>query len=606
MATKVADAPKRARKTPGEQIPDTPNPLDLAMVAAVSGKQLPDVARRVLEEEARLLHAQCTELRLREIGERVRAALWAILAIVAFALVGLIIFILFKASRSDALVVESFRVPPSMANQGLTGEVLAKQVLDRIAEFQDQTESVRAATSYDNNWGDDLKIDIPQTGASVDQIWKVLRQSLGKETRISGEVIEDKSGLALTTRVGSMPGKRFVGSADNLDALVAKGAEHIMSQTQPYRYAIYLERAGRIPEGLAQLQQLTASPSATERKWAYNGLAAFYRGQGDLHGSIDAAGQALAIDPNMIPAIMTSGADEMELGHDQRAADLIMQDMGIRNDGEYDPRILAANFCIERAYLGGLTLDQGHLRQSLSCLATAPASYRGLIPWVRWQIGYMRHDPAFLAQEPVTVINSAVSAAADNAQARLAMLLVNDQSGPPLATALSDYEAAQSKVSSSSPSLLDRNSNSLNAWPIEARALAQLGRGDEAQVLASKTPLDCYGCLRTRGYVAQARGDRPAAQRWFREAAKQAPKLAPAFVDWGRLLLEAHHYKLAEVKLGYAARMAPTWADPLKFWGDALAGEGKRSEAVAKYDAALKLAPNWQQLKIARARTPGP
>jgi len=65
MATKVADAPNRARKSTREAIPDTPNPIDIAMVAAVSGRPIPDVARRLLEEEARLIHAQCTELRLR-------------------------------------------------------------------------------------------------------------------------------------------------------------------------------------------------------------------------------------------------------------------------------------------------------------------------------------------------------------------------------------------------------------------------------------------------------------------------------------------------------------------------------------------------------------
>src|SRR5438270_13685054 len=131
MATKVADAPKRARKPAREAVPETSHPVDIAMIAAASGKPLPDIARRVLEEEARLIREQCTELRLREVGERVRAGLWAILAVAAFVLVGLIILVLVKASRADALVVESFRVPPAMAAQGLSGEVVAKEVLDK-------------------------------------------------------------------------------------------------------------------------------------------------------------------------------------------------------------------------------------------------------------------------------------------------------------------------------------------------------------------------------------------------------------------------------------------------------------------------------------------
>ena len=157
------------------------------MAAAVSGKPLPDVARRLLEEQSELIHAQCAELRLRGIGERVRAALWAILAIAALAIVGLIALLLIHAARANALIVQSFQVPPGLATQGLSGQVVATQVLDKLADMQAHSETMRAASSYDNNWGDDLKIDIPNTGATADQVWKLLRGWLGKETRISGE-----------------------------------------------------------------------------------------------------------------------------------------------------------------------------------------------------------------------------------------------------------------------------------------------------------------------------------------------------------------------------------------------------------------------------------
>src|SRR3954468_13932031 len=148
MATIAAERPKPNRKAAHEKLPDTPNPLDIAMVAAVSGRPLPDIARRLLEEEARLIRAQCTELRLREMGERVRAALWAVLAIAVLMVVGLLIALVVHAAHSNALVVESFRVPPGMAQQGLTGEVVAKEVLDKVAEFDQSTQSARSPTSY--------------------------------------------------------------------------------------------------------------------------------------------------------------------------------------------------------------------------------------------------------------------------------------------------------------------------------------------------------------------------------------------------------------------------------------------------------------------------
>ena len=69
MAGKREDRPppRRAR----EALPDSPNPVDIAMAAAASGKPLPALARRVLEEQAELLSAQRSEMR-RHVGERTR------------------------------------------------------------------------------------------------------------------------------------------------------------------------------------------------------------------------------------------------------------------------------------------------------------------------------------------------------------------------------------------------------------------------------------------------------------------------------------------------------------------------------------------------------
>ena len=108
-----------------------------------------------------------------------------------------------------------------------------------------------------------------------------------------------------------------------------------------------------------------------------------------------------------------------------------------------------------------------------------------------------------------------------------------------------------------------------------------------------------------RGLVEEARGNAPAAQRWFAEAARQGPRLAPAFADWGRLLANARRFDTAEVKLAYATRLASNWADPLKYWGDMLAAQGRRKEALAKYDAALKLAPTLSELRSAHAALQG-
>lgn len=598
MAAKVGLRPKPPRKSAPERPPDTTDPIEIAMVAAASGRPIPEVARRVLEEQAELIHAQRADLRLRHIGEIVRAALWGMLAILAFAFVVIVGAAVIRAARADVLIVESFRVPPSLESQGLTGEVVATQVLDQIAQLQEQTQSVRAQSSYENNWGDDLKIDIPQTGATVEEFWTLLRGWLGKETRISGEVIQRKDGLALTTRVGSAPGRRIVSRTNNLDALVAQGAEHIYRRTQPYRYAIYL---GGFPErrqeSMAILRQLTTDSSPTERKWAFNGLAVRLRFDGDLRGSLAAARRALEIDPHMVPAIGNLAAAHLLLGHAQQALDAAERALIVEQPEEYDNEMFVGLLCSHYERVGRLSMDPTRIDQAAACLQSAPPSSARQIPVIA-RAPLLRHDwraAATVRRNPDDRVS---------AEEEVVQLLVQVERGhlPALAEALDAFRAASQRRQTGTRGAFHRAAAPVRDWPYEALALIRLGRTEEAAALIARTPVDCYDCVRVRGLVAQARGDLPAAQRWFSEAVRQGPRLSPAYVDWGRLLIRARRYDSAESKLARAAQLSPNWADPLKYWADALAAQNRRDEALAKYDAALRLAPKWEELRRERAK----
>ncbi len=534
-------------------------------------------------------------------GARAR---WAILAIAALAILGLIALLLVHAARANALIVQSFQVPPALATQGLSGQVVATQILDKLADMQAHSESMRAASSYDNNWGDDLKIDIPNTGATADQVWKLLRGWLGKETRISGEVIDTPDGLALTARAGTKPGERFVSKTSNLDDLVTKAAELIYRETQPYRYSVYLDRfPERRAEQHALLVNLTADPSDRERKWAFNGLAVDARQAGQPRLALAWARRSLAIDPQMPPGFANIVDISQGLGHDQDLVDVLARQHALPAGNEYDPQIIAGNLCSEDAYAADAQRDPVRLEQAAACLDSSTGSFAEQAPTNHMLASLLRHDwqPALSFRQAATRVIAPEQAAAMTSGIALGAQLERGSS-PDLAKALDDFRAASAAEGKSGPfAAYFQHAAPMLDWPKEAQALLQLGRVDEAAALIARTPLDCYSCVRVRGLVEEARGDAPAAQRWFAEAARQAPRLAPAFADWGRLLAHARHYDSAEVKLAYAARLAPNWADPLKYWGDMLAAEGKRHEALAKYEAALRLAPNWAELRRARA-----
>jgi tetratricopeptide (TPR) repeat protein len=602
LASKREKAAPRRRNS-REAIPESPNPIDIAMAAAASGKPLPETARRVLEEQAELLRAQRTELKLRHVGEVVRAALWAILAIVAFAFLALIFSLVIRAARSDALIVESFRVPPALGARGMSGEVVATQVLDKLAEMESKSDSIRAAKTYSHNWGDELKIDIPNTNATAEQLWRLLRGWLGTETRISGEVTQTPDGLTLTTRVSAKPGRTFVTKTGSMGDLTRQGAEYIYESTQPYRFAVYLSRdPARQNQWRSILERLTTDPSPIERKWAFNGLNRVADSEGKMKAALVFARRALSIDPEMYVARTNEAYALSALGRDQESADVYRSLETLAISDEYDPQMAHANRCADRALLGFLVIDPVMIDTAASCMRSSTRQgYSDFGLGSRAYADVMRHDPTLAAALRPSSFQwlPPILATASAAEANLRAAMLSGPS-PSLASAYEAFtKASRERADANAP---DRALQMTIDWPLRAEALATLGRTAEAQAVLAKTPLTCYGCLRVRGLVARAEGKPMDAQRWFQRAAQQGPRLAPAFLEWGKLLLEYRRYVPAEPKIRRAAELAPNWADPLKYWGDLLAAQGKREEALEKYDAALELAPNWAELKRARAR----
>ncbi|HEY1615923.1 MAG TPA: hypothetical protein VGF97_19785, partial [Rhizomicrobium sp.] len=204
-----------------------------------------------------------------------------------------------SAGHADGLIIESFSVPPDMLQKGLSGEVIAGKVLDLLQTFQRQTQSSRAATSYANDWGNDIKVQIPNTGVSVGELNRYLHQWLGHETHISGEVYRTATGLALNARVGTEPGQTFAGKEAAFDNLVRNAAESIYRVTQPYRYAEYVAGYGRKPEAIAVYNELAATGPAAERPWAYMGLAGIQGADGHLHEAEFLLERATVIAPNL-------------------------------------------------------------------------------------------------------------------------------------------------------------------------------------------------------------------------------------------------------------------------------------------------------------------
>src|SRR5665213_484285 len=215
----------------------------------------------LLDKQGHLVDLQCeyladkdkfelSHLRWRRFTEQMKGALQALTALVGIAVAAGIGLMLWQAAHSRGLIIEPFSVPPDLAARGLTGEVVAGRMIDQLTTMT-KSESSRAAQSYANNWGNNIKVEIPETGISIGELRNFLRDWLGHDIHMSGEIFRTADGIAVTARAGGEEGATFTGRESELDALVQKAAEHVYEVTQPYRYANYLDR-NYDPKGVAQ------------------------------------------------------------------------------------------------------------------------------------------------------------------------------------------------------------------------------------------------------------------------------------------------------------------------------------------------------------------
>jgi hypothetical protein len=246
---------RRRRPAAADAAPTTPDPIEIAMAAEVSGRAPGEAAIRLIEAQRRLVGWEIAD---RRSGVALKA-LSAGLALMAW-----------QASRADGLVVEAFSVPPDLAARGLTGQVVASQILDRFNSMQTVTDSVRPTPRSANDWDLKARVEIPQTGVSIAELERLLRRWLGHERRISGEVVRGPGGLQLTVRMSGGEADTVAGADGDLTPLTTAAAERLYDRTDPTRYAMYLSRTGRAEAARDRLPRLLQTGPPADRAYAHN------------------------------------------------------------------------------------------------------------------------------------------------------------------------------------------------------------------------------------------------------------------------------------------------------------------------------------------------
>ena len=572
--------------------PDSPNPVEIAMAALNDGAPEDGPAGVLLRRHTHLIDAQIA-------SERMGFALKLLTALLGLAIAMALASMVWSASQERGLVIEPFSVPPDFAERGVTGQVVASRLLDRLSLMGDQTQSVRAPSTYANNWNGDIKVQIPQTGISVGELRRVLVEWLGRQTRIGGEIYRTPEGLVLAARTGTAAASVHVGESEaDLPAMVQAAAEAVYADTQPYRYAIYVSRQGA-PDDKARSRQLLEALARTgdkdDRMWAHSGLSVSYRMEGDFRRAVLAANDALAIEPAFPTAYMNRSSALSLMGQDE----LSLQD---------------ALRTIEALEGAGGRFVAGEGRESL--LETAIT-----------EVAYFRQDHAGAIASYTRVPDEALGMYLLDARVRLhdttdnaTMLEQAMHDMPPVApydamfasdlvslaaryaSARGDWVGAHGLLTGFDETLLPPGMRAVRrvaADPLAARAAARAGNMQVARALVEGMPAGCYECTWTRGFVAAVAGEHAASDRAFAEAVREGPSLPAAHAHWGKAKLARGDTAGAIDQFRLAHRKGPAWADPLKAWGDALMHQGDAKGALRRYTEAAERAPRWGALHIA-------
>ena len=570
-----------------------------AIAVALSGASR-EKADGFLDDQRRMLHLQMEEmreesplklshLRIRRFGDYAKMALEISIGLLALALVAAISLLVWNAAHSDGLVIESFSVPPDMASRGLTGQVVASKTLDELTVLQSAGNASRAAKSFASSWGDDIKVEIPDTGVSVGELYRFLKNWLGRESRISGEIVRSKDGIAISARVSGGGGFTVAGTESEMDAAIRRLAERIYGQTQPYRYGVYLARQGRTAEALTVFRPMALSGPMQERAWGYSGWASAVP-LTDIDLRLKLMLRGLELQPDN-PVLLSNLANlyagrgrwtkalpyqalaEQFRGErlvDPAAVPTMRRSLQARRTGQFE----GANGEALRLIAEMQTLPRGGLNGSYSFLAAPNLAQAHDIAGARARM-----------ENPEPFVGVRENAVRNEVGTRMIIALMAQ-----------DWPEAMAQARRYAP-LRARDVGLVNTVTL---AQIQAGVGDfaAAETTISATPADCYPCLRARAGIAALRGQAARADFWFARAGAEGPVFPQAEAEWGAALLARGKPDAAIEKFKRANKKGPHFADPLEGWGEALMAKNRSHLALAKFQEAEKCAPNWGRLHL--------
>jgi len=553
--------------------------------------------RRLMEEQREQLRDQVKRMRLGIIDQRFSIALKAMTAAVGIFVAALFASMVWNASGSGGLVIEPFSVPPDLAARGLTSEVVAAKLLDQLSQMQADTTSQRAPQSFQNYWGQDIKVTIPDTGISLGELDRYLNLKLGHAMRVSGEVVRTASGVAVTARSGTNGSVTARGNESALDPLMHNLAEQVYRLTQPYLYGVWLLKHERTREALPVYVALATSGPVEERGWGYLGWSNTLQVLEGETSRLAMLRRGVESDPHLFIIRQNIALSDDEMSRPEKAVADGREALAIlATPGNGGIRDDVAPYSRNRVQ-SAMDASSGDYHSAAMRLANNFKIGSGIFTYS--VAGLVARS--FAGEHDLKSARTTALMHWNETGINLTIRDVDDLSAQMfIATQEGDWHrvialhAKTVAMLAKQPAL--RDLLLARIVPFVAMAHARLGDFKMANTLIAQTADHCDICLRTRAQIAELEGQHARADWWFARAVSQNRSIAFAYTDWGRALMARGNLDGAIAKFEQAHAKGPHYADPLEMWGEALIAKNRSDLALAKFEEAAKYAPNWKRL----------
>ena len=212
--------------------------------------------------------------------------------------------LLWRIFKNEGFIIEPFSMPKNCEENGYTGEVMARQMLDAYQEIKETGHSVKDdninAEGPDNS---ELNVAVMGFGISLRSIAFRLRELMGRPNPVvRGELVKSDTIFVLTIRMTGHPAVKITEKAganmeDVLQKMLQQAGEVVLGKTDPYRLALYYIRRKSFDNASKVLYQMMED-RPTERHWAIFGQGVLADALGDNGSAAGYFKSAIAIQPD--------------------------------------------------------------------------------------------------------------------------------------------------------------------------------------------------------------------------------------------------------------------------------------------------------------------